>query len=400
MRTLILIGLFAAISTGAGAAERVTVDQLGQRLAALVAAHHPVPSATSQMAGEADLVAELSPDLGKFGQDADRAPQIDALELTERLTTPTLARLAAKFQPGPQTELALEQLADRSALLDPPAGEQPRKAPPEADSQRKMVNLAGVFVFQVLSHLPNFFAVRTTTRFDNAPMIFSDLPMASPPGMHFVGRSSREITFRDGKEVIDPMQSDHLMPGIPEMGLASRGEFGPELAIVLFDLAKGTLVFHHWEQTAAGLAAVFHYSVPKNCSHYEVSYSCQATVTFNDSPGYHGSLAIDPTTGAILRITLEVDSKNSDPISHIASVIEYAPVAIGGRSYICPVRSLAFMVEDSNGCMHHLRKERLMQPVTMLNQTSFTEYHRLGSSATIVPGPAQPPDASPVAPNP
>jgi hypothetical protein len=400
MRILILLGIFAAMSVCAGAAERLTVEQLEQKLAALVASPQPAPSATSQMAGDADLLVELSQDLGKFGLDADRAAQIDAFELTERLTAPTLARLAAKFQPGPQIRLALEQLADRSALLDPPASELPRIAPPDAESRRKMVNSAVVFVIQVLSHLPNFFAVRTTARFDNATMAFNGSLIAFPPGMHLVGRSSRGITFRDGKEVIDPMRSDFLMAGIPEMGLASQGEFGPELAIVLFDLVKGTLTFHHWEQTPAGLAAVFHYSVPRESSHYQVNYNCQTKVTFNDSPGYHGSLAIDPATGAIFRITLEADSKNGDPISHIASVIEYAPVEIGGRSYVCPVRSLAFMVEDSNACMHHLRKERLMQPVTMLNQTNFTDYHRLGSSATIIPDPAQPPDPGQVAPNP
>lgn len=399
MRRLILLALFTAMTVCAGATEPLTVEQLEQKLAALVAVPHPAPSPTNELAAETGLLSDIR-DLANFGMDADEASQIDALELTERLTSPTLARLAAKFKPGMKTRLALEQLADRSSLLDPPASEIPQMAPPDAESQRKMVKAAGVFVFQVLSHLPNFFAVRTTTRFDNASMTLDGSLMTSPRGMHLVGRSSRGITFRDGKEVVDPMRSDFLMAGIPEMGLASRGEFGPEPAIVLFDLAKGTLAFHHWEQTAAGLAAVFRYSVPKEISHYQVNYSCQTKVTFNDSPGYHGSLGIDPMTGAILRITLEVDSKNGDPISHIASVIEYAPVAIGGRSYICPVRSLAFMVEDSNACAHHVRKAKLMQPVTMLNQTSFTDYHRLGSSATIVPETAQPSDASPVAPNP
>jgi hypothetical protein len=105
---------------------------------------------------------------------------------------------------------------------------------------------------------------------------------------------------------------------------------------------------------------------------------------------------LDPATGAILRITLEVDSKCGDPISHIASVIEYGTVSIGGRQYICPLRSLAFMVEDSDACQRHARKERLMQPVTMLNQMTFTDYHRLGSSANIMTEP----DGAPVAPNP
>jgi hypothetical protein len=399
MRTLILLAIFAAMSVSAGAAERITVEQLEQKLAALFAPPPADPASNGEAAAETDLLRQLSQGID-ISQDTDRASQIDALELTERLTSGRLAKLSAKYKPGTPTELSLEQLADRSALLDPPASEIPAMAPPGLDSQREMVHAAGVFVFQVLSRLPNFFATRTTTRFDDGHFSASGALPPMERGLHLMGRSSREITFRDGKEVIDPMHSENLMPGIPEMGLESQGEFGPEPAIVLFDLARGTLTFHHWEQMPTGLAAVFRYSVPRGGSHYEVNYSCNASVSFNDSPGYHGSLAIDPATGAILRITLEADSKKGDPISHIASVIEYGPVAIGGREYICPVRSLAFMVEDANSCSTYSPKAKLLQPVTMLNQTTFTDYHRLGSTLHVIAEPDGASGATPAAPNP
>jgi hypothetical protein len=399
MRKLILLGIFAAMSANAGAVERITVEQLEQKLAALFAPPPADLSSKGEANAETDLLRELNQDFD-ISHDSDQASQIDAFELTERLTSGMLEKLSAKYKLGLQTELSLEQLADRSALLDPPVDELPDMAPPDADSQRKMVNAAGVFVFQVLSRLPNFFATRTTTRFDDGHISANGGFLLVQPGLHLVGRSSREITFRDGKEVIDPMKTERVMPGIPEMGLASQGEFGPEPAIVLFDLAKGTLKFHHWEQMPAGLAAVFRYSVPKAGSHYEVNYSCNARVSFNDSPGYHGSLAIDPSTGAILRITLEADSKKGDPISHIASVIEYGSVQIGGRKYICPLRSLAFMVEDANSCSSYSPKAKLLQPVTMLNQTTFTDYHRLGTTLKVITEPDGTPAAAPASPNP
>jgi len=34
------------------------------------------------------------------------------------------------------------------------------------------------------------------------------------------------------------------------------------------------VTFSHWEQTPAGLAAVYRYSVPKAASHYTVNYCC------------------------------------------------------------------------------------------------------------------------------
>jgi hypothetical protein len=84
----------------------------------------------------------------------------------------------------------------------------------------------------------------------------------------------------------------------------------------------------------------------------------------------------------------------------VASVIDYGPVVIGGRRYICPLRSLAFMVEDANACVRHAPKEKMMRPVTMLNRTSFSDYHRLGSTARLVVEPSEAPSSAPPAQNP
>jgi len=398
-RTLILLGLFAFLSANAGASERVTVDQLEQRLATLMTTHRASPGSADDITAETNLIAEMNEDVGKLGLDTDRAAEIDSLELTERLTARTLARWTAKYKPGPLVRHALQLIADRSALLDPPAGELPSQPPPDADSQRKMIDAANIYVVRVLSHLPNFFAIRTTERFDDGPVISNGVIVPSPPGLHLVSSVSHEITFRDGSEVIDPMRHDRVMPGIPVEGLSSSGEFGPEAAIALTDMGKGSYAFHHWEQTSVGLAAVYRFSVPREASHYQVEYNCQSFLTLNDTPSYHGSLTIDPSSGAVLRLTLEADSKKNDPVSHVASVIDYGPVAIGDRRYISPLRSLAFMVQDMNACVRHAPKQKLIQPVTMLNRTTFTDYHRLGTSVKIVSEPTGPANPNPPIPS-
>jgi len=132
----------------------------------------------------------------------------------------------------------------------------------------------------------------------------------------------------------------------------------------------------------AGPAADYRYSVPRESSHYEVTNACQDRVSFHDIPGYSGEIALDPKSGAILRMTLVAESKSGDPVSHVASVIEYGPVVLGSRRSICPLRSLTFMVEEANGCAHGNHK--LQKPVAMINQTIFSNYHRFGSSATII----------------
>jgi hypothetical protein len=172
------------------------------------------------------------------------------------------------------------------------------------------------------------------------------------------------------------------------MGLASQGEFGTEAATVLMDLsdqANGTITFHHWETSPGGSAAVYRYAVAAAGSHYQVNYGCDAKTKFQAFPSYHGSIAIIPATGTILRMTLEADSKRGDPISHVTSAIEYGPITIGERVYICPLRSVTTMTVESNACGRHKNEQRLAAPELMMNRTTFSNYHRLGSTVKIVP---------------
>jgi len=371
LRTLVLVTLALAIQS-ANAAERITVKQLEQKLAAPAptrADHDEVP------------VAVL--------QDATLSVQIDNIQLSERLTRATLESILKEHTFGQRTQRELQLLADRSALMDPPASEQPDQPAPDANQQQHMLDAARAYVYQTLTHLPNFFATRTTERFAGISPEVNETGMPVHIGLFPRGASTREITFRNGREVIDPMKAQRPAQTLPQMGLESWGEFGPEPAIVLVGVATGTIAFHHWEQGPTGLAAVYRYSVPEEDSKYEVNYTCNGGNAFHSQPGYHGSLAIDPVSGAILRLTLQADSKTEDPISHVASVIEYGPVDIGGRTYICPLHSLAFSVEEVSTCFRELKDQALVHNRTLvrpliLNRTTFNDYHRLGSTHKII----------------
>lgn len=377
MRPLILLLLFAASLLNLSVAERVTVLKLEKAISANAAKHSTNSSGQIRKNDEdIDLLQQLA-------EDDDFVRQLDAMELTERLTPAARARLVDLYKPGPHVQQSLERLADRSGLLDPPSSEIPNLPPPNPAAQRRMLVLANRYVFNVLSHLPNFFATRSTSRFDDSPFTIAFKDAEPSKELHLVGSSTREITFQDGKEVTNSMQAKRASSS-PEAGLASHGEFGPEAAIVLFDLGNSTLDFHHWEHTLGGLAAVYRYTVPRSGSHYEVNYGCMPISTFHDTPGYHGELAIAPDTGAMLRITVVTDGKKSDPISHVASVIEYGPVELGNRRYVCPLRSIAFTVEEVNVCARKAHDRKLPRPITMLNRTTFTDYHRLGSSSRVI----------------
>jgi VWFA-related protein len=405
MRSLLLLTLVTALALPANATKRVTVEQLEQALTADSAAHR---------------------------NDIEVARQIGDLELIEQLTRATLDRLTAKIPLGPKAALALQLLADRSAFLDPPVSELPAAEPPDAAAQQHMLDAARGYVVQTTPHLIDFFAIRTTYRFDDSPQVLVQGSWPVRAGLHMVGWSSEEVTLRDGKESRSATRKTNAVPtAIPqeqqEKGLSSWGEFGPALAVVLTDTAKGNVSWSHWEKTPAGLAAVFHYSVPRSASHYAVSYCCvlgdpstmdvtppgvgggagglkiPRAYTFNATPGYHGSLAVDPATGAILHITIEAEMKAGSPLARAATLIEYGPIRIGDRSFICPLRALAISMEEPQGHpISALDSNQTNAPKMLLNETQFSEYHRLATMARIVSSeaPAGPQDGAAQPPSP
>lgn len=370
MRRLIVFVLLVLPALPLQAAEPMTVHQLD----AMLAAHTSAPkSADAQVP---DLLEQIT-------REDDLAPRVAHIDLTERLTPETRHRLIATYHLGPLTRDALQLLADRSALLDPPPDEIPDLPPPDLAAQRAMLHQAGSFVFQSLTHLPNFFAVRTTTHFDNAPVVINGLLLSQPTGLHRVAQYRREVTFRDGREVLTALDRERIP--LWDWGMETHGEFGPEPAIAFLDIAHGKLAFSHWEKGPSGNLAVFRYAVPAEASHYEVRTTCRVKKTSDGHPGYQGSIAIDPATGALMRFTLQAESAPTDPISGVASVIEYGSVALGKRTFICPIRSLAFTTEEI-ACKDAKHWKKLEKPIFFLNRTDFTAYHRLGSESTIVPG--------------
>jgi len=409
MRRLILLGLMAAMVLPAGAAKRITVAQLEQLLTAASAAHR------------AD---------GAF------AFQIAVLELSERLTPSTLGRFEAKLPFGPRTQLALHLLADQSAFLDPPASEIPPTPAPDAATQQQILSKARAYVVQTLPHLPDFIATRTTYRFNDSPQILVENGWPARAGLHSVGSSTQEITFSEDRLIpatdatVDTSATTAQKAKAPastqkpqkEFGMRTLGgEFGPMLALVLIDTDKGTLAFSRWEQTPAGQLAVYRFSVPKAASHYILNYCClrdQATMArgggggrgrgggggggqalnqpeadaepYLAKPGYHGSLSIDPATGIILRVTLEADLTDRGPVALAENEVVYSAVSIGDRTYVRPVRSVAISQEQPASDPRPGE-----QPLLLLSETSYTNYHRLGTTVRILPEGNETPAPSP-----
>jgi VWFA-related protein len=371
MRKLPLLLLLAGLAFPAFAARRVTVEQLEQ---VVTAAH------------------------GK--SDAEVARQLSDLELTERLSATRLARLEADL-PGAETRQAVIALADVAAFLDLPATDIPDIPIPAIPAQRQLMAQTIDYVGKTLSKLPNFFATRITLHFEDTPARGYEKGQtvnALYQPLHPVGKSTVNILYRDGQEVVESEAKGKKSGAV--QGLTTSGQFGPILATVLVDAAQGKLAWSHWEQGAAGSQAVFRYAIPKEKSHYQVQFCCVAgdngNRVFQQFSGYHGEIAVDPDNGTILRLTLEADLKSTDPIVKANMLVEYGPVEIGGKSYLCPVKSISvsqvrplhsLLMQDFRTGNVTQDTQNLPGPLqTLVNDAVFEHYHVFTASAHVLTG--------------
>jgi hypothetical protein len=359
MRKLTLLLLLAGLVLPALADGRVTVAELEQ---AVAAAH------------------------GK--RDQEVAQRLGEMELAERLSTPRLERLKARL-PGEKARLALLALADASAFLDLPAADIPATAPPDRAAQDALLAKTVDYVEKTISRLPDVFATRETIYFANGPVKASRSYDDSfqDPTLHVVDKSSATVRFIAGKEEVADEREENGKLALVREQLTTEGVFATIFAVVLKDVLGGNPPWSHWEQGSGGPMAVFRFDVPEEKSHYSARVPGDPgflpTIT-----AYHGEIAIDPANGAILRLTLEADPRPKSAVAKADIMIEYGPVDIAGKSYICPLRSVAISLAQRFDLLHDVyglpRKEEAPFQLQM-NDVAFERYHLFHAEVRLLP---------------
>jgi len=324
------------------------------------------------------------------------AGDLSDLEPTERISASTLAQLDAET-PGPRSHEALLELADASAFLPLPASEVLGQPAPDAAGFHTMIDRIIQYLGKTLPNLPNFLATRETLHFEDSPWqveidnsrseggiqtrsISSAHIMIGEPNwtaMYSAGTTSVQVTYRDGREVAATAAANQRE--VQRIGLTTKGEFGPILAVVVSDALHNKLYWDHWEAGAGGPLAVFRYTVPQSGSHYTVAYPSESGLKLI-VPAYHGLLAIDPGTGAVQRLTIVADMQPPYELVQVGIVVEYGPVHLGNKTFLCPVHAVALsrepLAEEAQSVAAPLR--------TCLNDVSFVGYHLFHAEAHIL----------------
>jgi hypothetical protein len=365
-------------------------------------------------------------------RDKEAAHELAGLKLTERANGEHAARWQAAM-PGRRAQEALTTLVDAAAFLDLPAAEIPATPAPAIEEQKRMLTQAADSVETMLHKLPDFYARRTTTHFETATPA-QLLEQQQALGLHqlqdtgsipltamrparlpreelgpvdrakpelgrifYITDEVQTVTYADGEEVAKAAPGENSGGQGADLGLATNGEFGPILEMVLLDALQRGLQWSHWEQDSTGPLAVFAYNVPADSSHYEIA-SWEGKPPY--FPAYRGELGVDPATGAILRITIQSfaggQSSSGDPKPaggpadggvDSSILVEYAPVIIGGPTYICPVHCVVISGTHVPGPVMADAKDHpgSVEPPRFLNDVTFTGYHLFRGEVRILP---------------
>jgi len=389
-------------------------------------------SSAIQVMGERVTVEQLEKIVAGLvtSNDRDAALRLGQLNLTQRLTAERYTSMRNRL-PGEMSANALLSLYDQSGFDGLPQADLVAKPIPDAATQGKIVASAVDFVANTTHKMPDLFATRQLTRFEDLQVVRENLQAARETGAQLplstevkplvmVDQSTGTANFREGREVMEPA-SKTAKAGPTSPGLDTWGAFGPVLEIVMTDVLNSKIGWSHWEHGPSGALAVFRYAVPKDASHYDVRFCCYLTddglaSSFTATPGYHGELAIDPDTGAILRLVLRADFKLSaaqqaeqsrNPVLRSDVLMEYGAIDIAGKKYICPMRSVSVMTTWTLGAQGPLKKPlskaeglkaakealALMEfsRVNAVNEAVFRDYHVFRSEVRMVSDPGDAP---------
>jgi VWFA-related protein len=340
-------------------------------------------------------VAELEHMLETAGKkDNEVAEELSGMELTERISSTRLSSWKARL-PGDRSRAALVALADQSVFLALPAAEIPAITTPEPAARKQMLSRTLDYLSKTILQLPDFFATRTTVQYDEPPQKNEEewKAVTTNQSLHVTETSNTAVTFRDGKEVVNVKARKEKKLSARERELDTWGTFGPILAVAFggASAARSQFTWSHWEQGVAKPEGVFRYAVPLDASHFEVRFCCLAdpdgTVLFKEVPAFHGEITIDPASGAILRLTVVADLEPRLPMLSSGIMVEYGPVVIGEKTYICPIRSVSIsrqrtvkLVEEwgeSFGVYGRFE--------TILNDVTFEQYHMFRAQSRVLP---------------
>ncbi len=363
-------------------------------LAAVLASVHP---ATIQQLKETLAAAHAA---GR--SDARIAEEVSSLDMSERITEEQFAEISRSEKPA--TVEALRLLADASSFQDPPPSDIPNEPAPTLAGLQVLLTKAFAYARGYVRSLPDFRCTRRTARFDDDPAGRAAASVAAlgdadttmwrlqasgkGPG-RFTERDvvTSEVTFVQGRDVQENRRESASHAEVPAelyylQGLRTSGEFGGMMNSLFSENSAAQFHWRHWERIGGDKLAVLTFEVDLAHSNFFIDWCCLNKAVRRERVAYQGQVFLDPNSGVVRRVWWKAaDIPAAIPTRSSETLVEYGPVAIGGKSWVCPVKSITLTETRSP-----LQPKGGSGQIRSLNEVVFSNYRKFDVKSRLLPG--------------
>jgi len=184
---------------------------------------------------------------------------------------------------------------------------------------------------------------------------------------YFDQRENHKLTLIDGKPTNLPYESLGGAVGV--------GEFGATLHNIFDPSSEAQFHWDSWKNIRKHRAAVYSYVVEPSHSRFTLTTRNGQGNWRNGIVGFHGVVAIDGDTGAVLHFSYDADHiPKSIGIEASSSSVDYDYADVGGRDYLLPATADTVLRSPQAWARNH---------------AEFREYRKFSSESTVTFGPVK-----------
>jgi hypothetical protein len=276
--------------------------------------------------------------------DQEIAKFLGRVKLSDKLEDRQIENLQGEFRIGPQTLAKLQSLRDQSAALSEArfaTVEKPKPIPPpSAEEQAQVLHEVREYALSYSKNLPDFICTEVTRRYGALPPGTRGWGSAGDdPRWQALDTLTKRLSYFNQREEYKTIL--HNSTPVSEQtksvgGAESFGDFGTMLREIFEPSTEARFEWDHWGTLRGQRVMEFAFHVKQERSQYSIVVDNSRHIIV----GYKGTIAVDPTTHAIMRIVVEAENIPPDfPVKSTKDILDYEYQDISGQTFLLPLKS-------------------------------------------------------------
>jgi hypothetical protein len=276
--------------------------------------------------------------------DVEIARFLAKVKLTDKLEDRAIEDLQSDFKIGPQTMAKLQALRDQShTLIEAKIApvEKPKPIPPpSSEEQAAALEEVRGYALSYSKNLPDFICTEVTRRFGALPPGTRGWGAAGDsPRWQAIDTVTKRLSYFDQKEEYKTILHNNTTMSDQNKsvgGSESFGDFGSMLREIFEPATEARFEWDHWGTLRGQRVMEFGFHVRQERSQYSIVVDGNKRIV----AAYHGTVAVDPTTHAVMRLTVVAENIPSDfPVKSTQDVLDYDYQDISGQTFLLPLKA-------------------------------------------------------------